>query len=321
MALPRVFVTRTIPEAGLKLLEGLCDYQVWPDELPPSHEELASRVAGCHGILSLLTDRIDGPLMDQAGPQLKVVSNMAVGYDNIDLDAARERGVAVGNTPGVLTETTADLAFALMASAARRIVEGVEYIRAGRWQTWGPKVMLGHDLHGATLGIVGFGRIGAALARRGKGFGMRIIFTDPKETPQGAQELGAERRSLPDLLSEADIVSLHAPSSRDTYHLIGKPELAMMKRTAILVNTARGELVDPAALQVALKTGEIAYAALDVTEPEPLPGEHPLVRLSNCLVVPHIGSASHGTRSLMAEMAARNLLAGLEGCALPNSVI
>jgi glyoxylate reductase len=321
MALPRVFVTRAIPEAGLQLLQGQCDYEVWSSPQPPSYEKLCRLVAGCHGILSLLTDRIDGPLMDRAGAQLKVVSNMAVGYDNIDLAAARKRGVAIGNTPGVLTETTADLAFALMASAARRIVEGVDYIRGGSWQTWGPKVLLGHDLHGATLGIVGFGRIGCAMARRGKGFRMRILFADPKENPSGAAGLGAERRSLTDLLGEADFVSLHAPSTEKTHHLIGSSELGAMKNTAILVNTARGELVDPAALEVALKQGEIAYAALDVTDPEPLAPSHPLMNLPNCVVVPHIGSASHATRNLMAVMAVHNLLAGIEGRPLPDSAL
>ncbi len=316
----KVFITRDIPRAGLEVLEGHCDYSVWPEPTPPSHSQLCHCVAGSHGILSMLTDRIDGPLLEAAGSQLKVVSNMAVGYDNIDLDSAQERGVAVGNTPGVLTETTADLAFALMAAAARRVVEGVDYIRAGKWETWGPKVLLGHDLHGATLGIVGFGRIGCAVARRGTGFGMRILFADPKTKPQGAAELNASRRDLSELLEESDFVSIHAPSTNETHHLIGKKELSLMKSTAILVNTARGELVNQDALEYALRSRQIASAALDVTEPEPLPANHPLMSLDNCLVVPHIGSASHATRNRMAQMAARNLLAGIQGRALPNPV-
>lgn len=320
MIRPKIFVARPIPQAGLDLLEAACQMSVWPGEGPPTDAELRSSVSGCHGILSLLTDRIDGPLMDAAGSQLQVVSNMAVGHDNIDLAAARERGVAVGNTPGVLTETTADLAFALMAAAARRLIEGVDYIRAGKWRTWGPQVLLGHDLHGATLGIIGFGRIGQALARRAAGFGMRILFTDPGENRENAAQLGAERKELSALLGESDFVSIHAPSSPDTHHLIAAGELAAMKPTAILVNTSRGDLVDSVALEHALREHVIAYAALDVTEPEPLPADHGLVGLQNCLVVPHIGSASHATRGRMAEMAARNLLAGLAGRQLPNPV-
>mgnify|MGYP002640272790 CR=1 FL=1 len=316
----KVFITRDIPQAGLELLAGQCDYTVWRGDGPPSHRELCAGVAGCHGILSLLTDRLDGIVMDAAGAQLRVISNMAVGYDNIDVAAARARGIAVGNTPGVLTETTADLAFALMAGAARRIVEGVDHVRAGKWLTWGPKVLLGHDLHGATLGIVGFGRIGQALARRAAGFGMRVLFVDSGNKSEAAAQLGAKRVTLAEMLPVADFMSLHVPSTPETRYMIGSTQLAMMKPSAILVNTARGDLVDPAALEDSLRRRLIAAAALDVTEPEPLPVGHALLALPNCLVVPHIGSASHATRDLMATMAARNLLAGLAGVPLPNPV-
>jgi glyoxylate reductase len=317
---PRVFVTRLIPEAGLALLEGQCQWSVWPGDEPPDTHELTQAVAGCAGILALLTDRIDGALMDAAGPQLRVVSTMAVGYDNIDVGAAQERGIVVGNTPGVLTETTADLAFALLAGAARCLVAGMDYVRAGRWVTWGPRVLLGHDLHGATLGLVGFGRIGQAMARRASGFGMRILFSDPHEHLEAARAFGAKRVALDELLTQSDFVSLHAPATPASLHLIGVEQLKQMKRSAILVNTARGSLVDHQALLEALEQGEIAGAALDVTDPEPLPVSHPLLALDNCLVVPHIGSASVATRDRMAVMAARNLLAGLRGEPLPNPV-
>jgi glyoxylate reductase len=321
MTLPKVFVTRSIPDAGLELLRDRCSFFVWPEDLPPPREVLLEKAAGCDGLLTLLTDRIDAEVMDRAGPRLKVISNMAVGYDNVDVLEARLRGIRVGNTPGVLTETTADLAFSLMAAAARRLAEGVDYIRAGKWRTWGPKTLLGWDLHGATLGIVGFGRIGRAMARRATGFGMRILFVDPAAHEEEAAALGATRvGSLGELLEQSDFVTLHAPMTDETRHLIGEAEFSSMKRSAILVNTARGAMVDPDALYLALRDRVIAYAALDVTDPEPLPSDHRLLTLPNCLVVPHIGSASHATRNRMAVMAAENLLAGLRGENLPNEV-
>jgi len=318
---PRVLVTRMIPEGGLFLVQEACHAEVWPEELPIPRPLLLEKVRGIDGLLSLLTDPIDAEILDAAGPGLKVISNFAVGYDNVDVRAATARGIPVGNTPGVLTETTADLAFALLMAAARRVVEGVDYVRAGRWCTWGPKLMLGYDIHGATLGIVGMGRIGTALTRRAAGFDMRVLYYDPACDPDKAPFVGVGLHcDLDTLLAEADFVSLHVPLTRDTYHLIDAAALAKMKPTAILVNTSRGPVVDSDALYDALAAGQIAYAALDVTEPEPLPADHKLLTLPNCLVVPHIASASWATRTRMAVMAAENLLAGLRGQRLPNCV-
>lgn len=321
MTKPRVLVTRIIPDAGLDLVNEAADVDLWEDELPPPRDELLRRVAGVDGILSLLTDRVDDELLDAAGAQLKVVSNFAVGFDNIDVPALTRRRIPAGNTPGVLTETTADLAFALLMAAARRIPEGVEYVRAGKWRTWGPLLLMGVDIHGATLGIVGFGRIGREMARRGRGFGMRILYHDVHPaSPDEEAELGARRVEMADLLREADFVSLHVNLTEETQHLIDADALRAMKPTAVLVNTSRGPVVDPAALEGALREGEIFAAGLDVTEPEPLPADHPLVRLPNCVVVPHIASASRVTRDRMAQMAAENLLAGLRGERLPTPI-
>jgi glyoxylate reductase len=318
---PRVFVTRIIPEGGLELVRQACDAEIWPDEVPPPRPLLLDRVRGVAGLLSLLTDRIDAELMDTAGPGLKVISNFAVGYDNVDVAAATSRGIPVGNTPGVLTETTADMAFALLMAAARRVVEGADYVRAGRWRTWGPMLLLGHDVHGATLGIVGMGRIGQSVTRRAAGFGMRVIYFDPLcDATKGLFVDVAVQCGLDDLLAQADFVSLHVPLTESTYHLIDAAALSKMKPTAVLINTSRGPVVDSDALYEALAAGRIAYAALDVTDPEPLPAGHRLLTLPNCLVVPHIASASWATRTRMAVMAAENLLAGLRGQRLPNCV-
>lgn len=318
MTKPRVFVTRRIPEAGLNLLQESCDVRVWEDELPPPREALLREAADAEGLLCLLSDRVDAALMD-AAPQLKVISNFAVGFDNIDITAATQRGLPVGHTPGVLTETTADLAFALLMAAARRIVEAVHYVQEGRWKTWGPMLMLGQDVHGATLGIIGLGRIGQAVARRGRGFDMRVIYHGGSNE-EAARAIGAERRPLDDLLAEADFISLHVPLTPETHHLIDARAFERMKPTAVLVNTARGGVVDSKALYHALKSGQIAYAALDVTDPEPIPPDDPLLTLENCLIVPHIGSATHATRSRIALIAAQNVLAGLRGERLPHCV-
>jgi lactate dehydrogenase-like 2-hydroxyacid dehydrogenase len=318
---PRVLVTRVIPAAGLDPVREACDVDLWEDELPPRRDELLRRVRGVDGILSLLTDRVDDELLDAAGPQLKVVSNFAVGFDNIDVPALTRRKVPAGNTPGVLTETTADLAFALLMAAARRIPESVDYVRDGHWRTWGPMLLMGVDIHGATHGIVGFGRIGREMARRGRGFGMRILYYDVHPaTPEDEAELGAQRAELDELLREADFVTLHVNLTDETRHLIDADALRSMKSTAVLVNTSRGPVVDADALTHALRTGEIFAAGLDVTDPEPLPADHALVALPNCIVVPHIASASAVTRGKMAAMAAANLLAGLRGERLPTPV-
>lgn len=316
----RVFVTRIIPEKGLDLVLKHCNADVWQDELPPPREILLEHVRGVEGVLSLLTDRIDGEVMDAAGAQLKVISNHAVGYDNIDIPAATHRGVPVGNTPGILTDSTADFAFALLMAAARRVVEGADYVRAGKWKTWGPSLLLGADITGATLGIIGFGRIGQALARRALGFQMRTLFYDPSLSQNYFPELNAHKVDFETLLSEADFVSLHVPLTPETHHMIDRTSLAQMKPDAILINTARGAVVNPQALYEALKERQIGGAALDVTEPEPIHPESPLLKLDNLLVVPHIASASRATRNQMALMAAENLIAGLRGERLPHCV-
>jgi glyoxylate reductase len=319
---PRVFVSRIIPEEGLDAVRAACDTDLWEDELPPPRDELLRRIAGCDGVLTLLTDRVDDAFLDAAGPGLRVVSNYAVGFDNIDVIACARRGVAVGNTPGVLTETTADLAWALLMAAARRLPEGDRYVRAGRWKTWGPLLLLGPDVHGATIGIVGFGRIGQAVARRAQGFGMEILYHDLERLPDDVTgPLGATYLPLEELLPRSDFVSLHVNLSEVTRHLMNATTLAQMKPTAILVNTSRGPVVDQRALADALRDGVIAAAALDVTDPEPIPMDDPLVGLDNCLIVPHIASASRATRRKMAEMAAANLLAGVRGEPLPTPVV
>jgi glyoxylate reductase len=312
-------VSRKLPGNTLDPLYQSCDVHLWEEELPPPYEVILEESATADGILSLLTDTIDAALMD-AAPGLKVISNCAVGCDNIDLVAATDRGIPVGHTPGVLTETTADLAFALLMAAARRLSEGEQYIRDGRWTTWSPSQLMGHDIHGATLGIIGFGRIGQAVARRAMGFNMRVLYHDSGVDAAIAREFHAEARSLDELLQQSDFVSLHVPLTPDTHHLIGKRELGLMKATAVLVNTARGSVIDPVALLAALKERVIWAAALDVTEPEPIPPDHPLLELGNCLIVPHIGSSSVATREKMARIAVDNLLAGLKGERLPHCI-
>jgi glyoxylate reductase len=319
MPKPRVFVTRIIPEKGLEIVRDFCDLDLWQAELPPTRDELLQHVRGVDGILCLLTDKIDGEVMDEAGHQLKVISNHAVGYDNIDANAATARGIPVGNTPGVLTDATADFAFALMMAVARRIPEAERYVHDGKWKTWGPMLLLGVDLQGATLGLIGFGRIGKAMARRAAGFDMRVLYYDPKEAKLEAG-LEATRVNFETLLAESDFISLHTPLTPDTHHLIDSEALSKMKPTAVLINTSRGPVVDPDALYEALKEKRIFGAGLDVTEPEPIPMDSPLLSLDNIVIVPHIASASKTSRDQMAWMAAQNLVAGLKGERLPNCV-
>ena len=319
MEKPIVFVTRVILEKGLQLVQDFCDADVWPDELPPSREVLLQRVRGVDGLLCLLSERIDSAVMDAAGPNLKVISNHAVGVDNVDVAAATARRIPVGNTPGILTDATADMAFTLLLAAARRVVEGDRLVKAGGWKTWSPGFLLGADLEGATLGIVGFGRIGRAVARRARGFGMRILFTDrlPALPEPGVT---AQQVDLDTLLKKSDFVSLHTPLTDETRGLINADTLRRMKPTAVLVNTSRGPVVDQEALYSALSENRIFAAALDVTDPEPLTPDHPLLTLENCIIVPHIASASWRTRQQMSRMAAENLIAGLKGERLPNCV-
>lgn len=317
--LPLVLVTRALPEGWLSRLDGRCRLLVGDADTPGFDPPLLAALPRAEGIVCLLTERIDAALLDRA-PRLRVVSTMAVGVDHIDVAACTARGIAVGHTPGVLTEATADLALALLLAAARRLPQAAADAREGRWSTWSPTGWLGADLHGARLGIVGLGQIGAAVARRAHGFGLELRYASPRARPELEASLGLRRVPLPELLATSDFITLHVPLRAQTRHLIDAQALRRMKPTAILVNTARGDVVDPEALAQALRAGTIAAAALDVTSPEPLPPEHPLYACPNLLVVPHIGSATWGTRRRMAELAADNVLAGVEGRSLPYPV-
>ena len=285
---------------------------VWERDSVMPRTELLEQIGEAEGLYCMLTDRVDRDLL-KAAPRLRVVSNMAVGVDNVDLVACRERGIPVGHTPGVLTEATADLAFGLLLAAARRVGEGIDHVRSDRWGEWQPDLLLGNDVHSTVLGVVGMGRIGAAVARRAAGFGMSILYSGPSRKPDVEAELKAVRRDLSGLLAAADHVVVTAALNAETYHLINARSFRLMKPTATFVNIARGPLVDTDALVEALRTGAIASAGLDVTDPEPLRSDHPLARLPNCVITPHLGSASARTRSAMAELAARNLLLGLAG--------
>ncbi|HMU93663.1 MAG TPA: D-glycerate dehydrogenase [Anaerolineales bacterium] len=313
---PKIFITRVIPSPGLNLVREHFLPVAWADEMPPTREQLLEHVRGVDGLLCLLTEKIDGELMDAAGPQLKVISSMSVGVDHIDVAAATARGIPVGNTPGVLTDATADQAFALLLAAARRVTEAERFLRAGKWVTWQPSLLLGADLVGATLGIVGFGRIGQAIAKRAQGFDLRVLYHSPNAQPA----YGAKPVDLDTLLRESDFVSINVPLKAETRHLVNADFLAKMKPNAILVNTARGGVLDQTALYDALKSKRIFAAALDVTDPEPLPMDCPLLELENCIIVPHLGSASQKTRDMMSLLAAQNLIAGLKGERLTHCV-
>jgi glyoxylate reductase len=304
----RVFVTRRLHGDALDRLAAEHEVEVWPERLPPPREEVLRRVPELEGLLPLLTDRVDAELLD-AAPRLRAISNYAVGVDNVDVEAASARGIPVGNTPDVLTDSTADLAVALMLGIGRRLAQGDAYVRRGEWETWETQLLLGHDLHEATVGIVGLGRIGEAVARRVEGFDCEVLHT--------SRSGGV---ALEELLERSDFVSIHTPLTPDTRGLIGAAALKRMKPTAYLVNTARGPVVDTEALVAALHAGEIGGAALDVTDPEPLPAGHPLLEAPNLLVLPHLGSATHATRERMANMAVDNLLAGLRGERMPHQV-
>jgi glyoxylate reductase len=307
----RVFVARLLPGPALERLAAAHDVEIWPERLPPPPGTLRARCADAEGVLSLLTDRLDTGFID-ACPRLTAISNYAVGYDNVDVDAATARGIRIGNTPDVLTDATADLAFALLLAAARKIPEAVASVCDGDWLTWEPGRYLGASVHGATLGVIGFGRIVRAVAQRATGFDMRVIHADTRG-PHAADELGT-------LLAESDFVSVHCPLTAETHHLIDDRALAQMRPGAILINTARGPIVDQVALRHALVDGVIAGAALDVTDPEPLPPDDPLLGAPNLIVVPHIGSATNAARQEMANLAVENLLAGLAGREMPHQV-
>jgi glyoxylate reductase len=320
MVKPKVFVTRLIAQEALERIDRVAEMDVWQEDLPPLYGLLLEKARGADGLLTLLSDWIDAALMD-AAPKLRVISNLAVGYDNINVAEATKRGIFVGHTPGVLTETTADLAFALLMAAARRVVEADSYTREGRWKTWGPAILQGQDIHHATLGIIGLGRIGAEVAKRGKGFNMRVLYCDTVRRNEEEKRLGVEYvPELAKLLSVSDFISLHVPLLPETHHLIGAVEFALMKPTAVFVNTSRGPVVDETALYEALKSRRIFAAGIDVTEVEPIPLNAPLLTLDNIVITPHIASASFTTRKNMALMAAENLLAGLRGEKPPNCV-
>jgi glyoxylate reductase len=320
MSKAKVFITRCLPKIELEKLYQIAEVETWTERQPPPYSVLLDKVKEIDGLLCLLTDSIDKQLIE-TGKSLKVISQMAVGYDNIDVAAATARGIPVGNTPGVLTDATADLTWALLMAAARRIVEAERFVKTGQWQTWEPTLLLGADLNGSTLGIIGFGRIGQAVARRARGFDMKILYYSRQQKEKELeQSMGVEYVELDTLLSESDFITLHTSLSAETYHLISDRSFQLMKSSAILINTARGSIVDANALYNALSTGQIAGAALDVTDPEPIPIDSPLLKLDNVIITPHIGSASYQTRAKMAQMAINNLIAGLEAKRLPNCV-
>ncbi len=316
---PLVIVTHPMPETWLAPLAERTHLVVGPADVAGVAPELAPYLAEAEGLFTWLTDRVDEALLARM-PRLRVISNYAVGVDNIDVAACTRRGIPVGHTPGVLTDAVADLTWAVLLAVARGVVSAAADARAGRWGLWSATRWLGADVSGRTLGIVGFGAIGQAVARRARGFGMRVLYVSPRPKPQAEMALAARRVGLDELLAESDFVSLHVPLTPATRGLIGEAQLRRMKPTAYLVNMARGPVVDTEALLQALRQGWIAGAALDVTDPEPLPPEHPLYHLPNVLITPHIGSATHGTRARMAQLAVANLLAGLEGRPLPHAV-
>jgi glyoxylate reductase len=326
---PTVYVTRRIPEVGIEQLESEFDVHVWEEKLPPNKDHIVETLADLEadGLLCLLSDEIDGEVMD-ASPNLEVISTFSVGYDHIDIPAAAERGIAVGHTPGVLSETTADFAWSLLMTTARRTVEGQDYVLEGEWETWGPTLLTGPDVHHATLGVIGLGNIGTEVARRGAGFDMEVLYSDVERNDAAEAELAeagvdAQYVDQAELLERSDFVSLHVPLMEPTHHMIGEEEFKTMKEEAILINTSRGPVIDPDALDTALENDWITRAGLDVTEPEPLPADHELTRHipEKLVITPHIASASIQTRNEMARMAADNLAAGLRGETLPNSAI
>lgn len=314
MSKSKVFVTRRIPAAGLDRIAAACQAEIWPEQLPPPRDVLLAKIRGCDGVLTLLTEKVDAEFMDAAGPQLKVISNYAVGYNNIDVPEATRRGIRVGNTPGVLTEATADLAFALLIAAARHVVAGHRYVLDGQWKTWEPLGHIGQDLCGKTIGIVGMGRIGYAMAKKCRGgWDMRVLYHDRYVSEAAERDLKAVQVDFDTLLRESDFVSVHADLNSTTQGMFNAAAFKKMKRTAVFVNSARGPLHVQADLYQALKNGVIFAAGLDVTDPEPPRMDDPLLQLPNVVIAPHIASATVSSRNGMAEICADNLLLGLEG--------
>jgi glyoxylate reductase len=313
MLRPKVYVTRELSERGLNIIKKRFDTEVWPDYAPPPKKVIVEKVKNVDGLVPLLSDKIDAEVFN-AAPKLKIVAQLAVGFDNIDVQGATKRGIYVTNTPEVLTDTTADFAWALLMAVARRVVEADKYVRGGRWEvSWHPSMLAGRDVYDSTIGIVGAGRIGYAVAKRAKGFNMKILFYDVIPRPEMEKDFGAKRVDLDTLFKEADFISVHVPLMKETYHLVNAERLKLMKKTAYLINNSRGPVVDEKALYAALKEGRIAGAGLDVFEQEPTPVDNPLLKLDNVIVAPHISSASVETRAKMSEMVADNLVAFFEG--------
>jgi len=320
MPKPRIYVTRMLPERGLNVIKQHFDAEVWPEYAPPPKSTIIEKARNCDALASLLSDKIDAEVFN-AAPKLKIVSQLAVGFDNIDIPEATKHGIYVTNTPEVLTDTTADFAWALLMALARRVVEADRYVRGGQWKVaWHPAMFTGRDIYNATIGIVGAGRIGYAVAKRAKGFNMKILFYDVIPRPEMEKELGAKKVDLDTLLRESDFVTIHVPLMKETHHLINADRLRLMKKTAYLINNARGPVIDEKALYDALKQGRIAGAGLDVFEQESTPIDNPLLKLDNIVVAPHISSASLETRSKMSEMVADNLVAFFQGKQPPNLV-
>ena len=320
MSKPKAYITRELPERGLKTIKQHFDVEVWPEYAPPPKGVIIEKAKNIDVLVSLLSDKIDVEVFN-AAPKLKIVSQLAVGFDNIDIPEATKRGIYVTNTPEVLTDTTADFAWSLLMAVARRVVEADKYVRTGKWKVgWHPAMLQGRDVHGATIGIVGAGRIGYAMAKRATGFGMKILFYDVIPRPEIEKDLGAKKVDLDTLLKEADFVSLHVPLMKETHHLMNAEKLKLMKKTAYLINNARGPVVDEKALYEALKEGRIAGVGLDVFEQEPTSVDNPLLKLDNVVVAPHISSASYETRSEMSKMVADNLVSFFDGKKPPNLV-
>lgn len=320
MSKPKIYVTRALPERGLNIIKKTFDAEIWPEYAPPPKKTIIEKARDVEALASLLSDKIDSEVFD-AAPNLRIVSQLAVGFDNIDIPEATKRGIYVTNTPEVLTDTTADFAWALLMAVARRVVEADRYVRMGLWKVgWHPDMLAGRDVYDSTIGIVGAGRIGYSMARRAKGFNMKILFYDVIPRPEMEKDFGARRVELDALLKEADFVTVHVPLMKETHHLINADRLKLMKRTAYLINNSRGPVVDEKALSEALKEGRIAGAGLDVFEHEPTPMDNPLLKFDNVVVAPHISSASLETRAKMSEMVAENLVAFFEGRNPPNLV-
>lgn len=320
MPKPKIYVTRELPERGLNNIRKYFDVEVWPEYAPPPKKTIIEKAKNVDALASLLSDKIDAEVFN-AAPKLKIVSQLAVGFDNIDIAEATKRGIYVTNTPEVLTDTTADFAWALLMAVARRVVEADKYVRTGQWKVgWHPAMLTGRDVYGATIGIVGAGRIGYAVAQRAKGFGMKILFYDVIPRPEIERDFGAKKVDLGTLFKESDFISIHVPLMKETHHLVNAEKLKLMKKTAYLINNSRGPVIDEKALYEALKNGQIAGAGLDVFEQEPAPMDNPLLKLNNVVVAPHISSASLETRAKMSEMVADNLVSFFEGKKPPNLV-